>query len=62
MVSPRFHNGNAYTLDDLLDYTYFILEYTIELAKKNRLSSQLVIIYDKRLATEKNIDKNHERF
>jgi hypothetical protein len=42
----------------LLDYTYFILEHTIESAKLRKLSSQLVLIYDKRGVTEKNIDQN----
>ena len=58
VCQPVYHKGNAYTVDELLDYTYFILEHTIESAKLRKLSSQLVLIYDKRGVTEKNIDQN----
>ena len=57
---PAFHNGNAYTTEELLEYTYFILEHAIENAKLRKLSSQLVLIYDRRGVTEQNIDTNRE--
>lgn len=60
VVRHAFHNGNAYTTNELLEYTYFILEHAIENAKLHNLSSQLVLIYDRRGVTEDNIDKNRE--